>query len=90
MMLSILRQVLGQGIGVFKMSLFTYFRERGFHTQNTATMSEKEEVVATKAYFRVDYRDRLPESEVQRRLSIQERLETQYKQWQTYEQHSRH
>ena len=53
-------------------------------------MSEKEEMVATKEYFRVDYQDRLPKSEIRRRHSIQERLETQYKHWQAYEQHSRY
>lgn len=55
-----------------------------------ATMSEKNEVLATKEYFRVDYQERLPKSEVQRRQSIREWLESQYQHWQAHEQHGKY
>lgn len=38
-------------------------------------------------YYRVDYQDRLPPDEVQRRQLIKERLETQFKQWEEQEQY---
>ena len=64
--------------------------ERGSHNQDMAITSKRNEVLATREYFRVDYQERLPKSEVQRRQSIRESLERQYEHWKVYEQRGRY
>ena len=43
--------------------------------------------ILTNEYFRVDLQDRLPVGELKRREAIKERLESQFRLWETEEQH---
>jgi hypothetical protein len=45
------------------------------------------EEILTNEYFRIDFQDRLPLSELKRRAAIKSRLESQFELWAMEEQH---